>query len=68
MAASRKASSGRPKNSPFGKTLSSYFSWLNVYRALVEAYNFRLGEGSKLEWRTGGWTSVLGTKGSGGWA
>jgi len=43
-------------------------TWLNVYRALVEAYNFRLGEGSKLEWRTGGWTSVLGTKGSGGWA
>lgn len=30
--------------------------WLNVYRAIVEAYNFRLGDASKLEWRTSGWS------------
>ena len=30
--------------------------WTNYYRAMVEAYNHRLPEGSRLEWRTGGWS------------
>lgn len=33
--------------------------WLNVYRSVVEVYNLRLGDSSKLEWKTGGWSKRM---------
>lgn len=43
--------------------------WMNYYRALVELYNEKLGEGSRLEWKTGGWTtSGLGPNGGNDWS
>jgi Family of unknown function (DUF6551) len=40
--------------------------WVNFYRALIEAYNEQLGDGSKLEARTGGWTQAKMSSGGGG--
>ncbi len=31
--------------------------WLNVYRSIVEVYNYGLREGNKIEWRTSNWSS-----------
>lgn len=37
--------------------------WVNYYRAMVEEYNHRLGEGARLMWRTTGAAKMLGTEG-----
>ena len=42
--------------------------WLNYYRALVEAYNTRLGDASKLEWKTSGWSKVMGGGSATSWS
>lgn len=40
--------------------------WMNYYRAMVELYNDRLPEGSRLMWQGGGWTKVDPHGGGGG--
>jgi hypothetical protein len=39
--------------------------WTNVYRAIVEAYNYGLKDTNRLEWRTTGWSKGPGGSGSG---
>jgi hypothetical protein len=40
--------------------------WLNYYRAMIEVYNYRLGDGAKLEPRAGGWSKSSLRTGDGG--